>query len=74
MVGTLPIAPEDNVDYLAFVSRYQQRLDEAPESFSESTYDAIYLLALGMLSAQSADPARIAAPPAPSTSIVTAIS
>lgn len=60
MVGTVPIAPEDHVDYLAFVARVE-RYGIEPESFSESTYDAVYLLALAALHAQSVEPTRIAA-------------
>ncbi|MEE3042906.1 MAG: ABC transporter substrate-binding protein [Candidatus Latescibacterota bacterium] len=60
MVGTVPIAPEDHVDYLAFVARVA-RYGIEPETFSESTYDAVYLLALATLHAQSVEPTRIAA-------------
>ena len=60
MVGTVPIAPEDHVDYLAFVARVE-RYGIEPETFSESTYDAVYLLALANLHAQSVEPTRIAA-------------
>ena len=61
MIGTLPIAPEGSPDYRAFVTRYVNRFGIEPESFSESTYDAIYLLALAILRAESVAPSQIAA-------------
>ena len=60
MVGTLPIAPEDNTDYLAFVDQYTRLYGIEPESFSESTYDAVYLAALAMVAAESSEPQEIA--------------
>jgi branched-chain amino acid transport system substrate-binding protein len=47
MVGALPIAPEGSDIYRAFADEYRKLYGVAPESFSESTYDAIYLGAAG---------------------------
>lgn len=53
MVGTLPIAPEGSDTYRAFADEYSKLYGVAPESFSESTYDAIYLIALAATQAGS---------------------
>lgn len=61
MVGTLPVAPAADGNYRAFSERYRELYGVKPESFSESTYDAIYLLALAAAQAESVDSQAMAA-------------
>jgi len=59
MVGT-SIAPEESANYQIFAERYSQLYGVAPENYSESTYDAIYLIALATAQAQSTNSRMIA--------------
>ena len=61
MIGTLQAPPEDAPGYVAFARAYAERFGAAPESFSESTYDAVYLIALAAARAGSVEPRAIAA-------------
>jgi len=61
--GLIVISQESSTDqnHVVFLEKYQDRYQSAPELFTESAYDALYLLALAMGQAGSTAPADIAA-------------
>ncbi len=60
MIGTIPAPASDDSNYKKFVSNYKKSFGYAPELFTETAYDAVYLLAYAMLEADSFDPEKIA--------------
>jgi branched-chain amino acid transport system substrate-binding protein len=61
MIGTLQAPSEDDPGYVAFAQGYAKLYGIEPESFSESTYDAVYLVALAAARAGSLESPAIAA-------------
>ncbi|MCO7225483.1 ABC transporter substrate-binding protein [Pleionea sp. CnH1-48] len=48
MKGTAPVPPQATQNYQAFASRFSDTWGFAPGPFGESSYDAVYLIALAM--------------------------
>lgn len=48
MRGSAPTAPSSSPNYQAFTRSYQNIFGSSPTTFTESVYDAVYLLALAM--------------------------
>ena len=48
MKGSAPTAPSTAPNYIAFSERFENAFNAAPSVFTESTYDAVYLLASAM--------------------------
>ncbi|MCW8876599.1 MAG: ABC transporter substrate-binding protein [Kangiellaceae bacterium] len=48
MRGSSPTAPSSSPNYVSFREAYLESFDKEPPVFTESTYDAVYLVALSM--------------------------
>ncbi|MBT3343069.1 MAG: ABC transporter substrate-binding protein [Gemmatimonadetes bacterium] len=60
MVGTVAAPAADHAPYQDFQERFTGRYYFSPAAYDESTYDAVYLIALAILEAGSAEPRQIA--------------
>jgi len=48
MKGSAPFAPSNSSNYIAFTENYRNTFNAPPPTFTESVYDAVYLMALAM--------------------------
>jgi branched-chain amino acid transport system substrate-binding protein len=55
MVGTAPVPPSTDVNYTSFVKNYKEKFKTEPPAFTETAYDAVYLLAYSMLKSGKTD-------------------
>jgi ABC-type branched-subunit amino acid transport system substrate-binding protein len=59
MVGTKSAMDMDNTNYMKFKTNYEAAFAVTPTLYSETTYDAVYMLVYAMLAADSTEPARV---------------
>ena len=55
MVGTAPVPPKSEPNYTSFTKNYLEKFKKEPPAFTETAYDAVYLLAYSMLKAGKTD-------------------
>lgn len=55
MVGTAPVPPSTDANYTSFVNSYKDKFKTEPPAFTETAYDAVYLLAYSMMKSVKTD-------------------
>ena len=61
VIGTRPVGDFDAAKYQTFVKNYEEKFGYSPDVFTDTTYDAVHLLALAMKHAESEDPVKVRA-------------
>lgn len=59
VIGTRPVGDLEAEKYKTFVSNYNEAFGFSPDVFTDTTYDAVMLLAKAMEHAKSEDPAKV---------------
>ncbi|MEW5919937.1 MAG: ABC transporter substrate-binding protein [Bacillota bacterium] len=59
VIGTRPVGDTEADKYQAFVKKYNEVYGISPDVFTDTTYDAVMLLAKAMQHAKSEDPAKV---------------
>lgn len=59
MSGTAPKPPLNDPDYKAFSGKYSSKFGKSPEVFYEHSYDAFYIIALGIEAAGEYNPEKV---------------